>query len=158
MTSTSTATTCDQIAPDTVRLAKRYKARRERVWAAWTEPERFCKWFGSHGWTCTGVDFDNREGGERTMHMANPEGKAVRVFGAYQEFTPPERMVFTWSAEGEGYDISDSLVTIEFIEHADGTELRITHSGLSTPEYLESHRDGWIANLDLVATYLGKSE
>ena len=148
---------CNVITPDTLKVKRRFIARRDRVWAAWTEPERFCKWFGSHGWKCASVAFDNRVGGERTMNLRDPAGQEVTVSGVYGAFDPPEMLSFTWNVDGPGRDVKNTLVTIEFIDEADGTSLRITHEKLIDPKILDEHREGWLANLELVAGYLSEA-
>jgi len=140
--------------PEVVQVQKRYKARRDRVWAAWTEVERFTKWFGSHGWKCAGAVLDNRVGGERSMQLKDPEGNDVRVYGQYIDIDPPSMMSFTWNVDGPGRHLRDTIVTIEFRELPGGTELTVTHEKIPTDQLCQEHREGWIANLDLVGEYL----
>ncbi len=149
-----TSAECTLVGPDALLVKRRFKARREIVWKAWTEPERFTKWFGSHGWKCAGAVLDNRVGGERSMSLRDPDGQEVRVFGEYTEFTPEARIAFTWNVDGPGRDVKGTLVTIDFIEHPEGTELQIQHAGLTDPAIRQEHSEGWMANLELVAEFV----
>src|SRR5581483_6165845 len=40
-----------------------FNAPRDRVWQAWTDPERLAQWWGPKGWTTTIYKFEARPGG-----------------------------------------------------------------------------------------------
>ena len=75
--------------------------------------------------------------------MRTPEGDRW-VGGEYSEVTPPERLVFTWSWEGDDTaDSPETLVTIEFRDLGDMTEVVLTHERFLSVESRDQHQHGW---------------
>src|SRR5690242_17969960 len=71
-------------------------APRERVWRAWTEPERLKQWWCPKPWRVEECRIDLRPGGELFTLMRGPKaGEEHAVAGCYLEIAPPERIVFT---------------------------------------------------------------
>jgi uncharacterized protein YndB with AHSA1/START domain len=109
----------------------RCREKRERVFDAWTTPEAIKVWFGPE--TCRVLDaqVDLRVGGEYCFHLSTQEMGEISVHGQFREVTPPARLVYTWRWEGNPELASESsLVTVEFLQVADSTEIRLTHEQL----------------------------
>src|ERR1051325_10474304 len=70
-------------------------APREKVFAAWTEPEQMKQWFAPKPWTTPHVETDLRAGGASLVVMRSPEGQEIPCQGVYLEVVPNERLVFT---------------------------------------------------------------
>ena len=69
--------------------------------------------------------------------------------GEYTEVTPPERLVFTWAWEDDhAADSPDTLVTVEFRDLGDMTEVALTHERFGSAESRDQHRHGWSSSLD----------
>jgi uncharacterized protein YndB with AHSA1/START domain len=146
--------------PDRVRISRTLPARREKVFRAWTDPHEFLRWFGEPGSTMRIVKFDAREGGAYDIE-GESGGELWRVSGAWREFRPPERLVFTWNsrlerpvagresaaASGSG----DTLVTVELYERGASTEIVLVHEGFTSEVSRRSHDEGWIGCLDRMA-------
>ena len=49
-------------------------ATREAVFAAWTDADAFCQWFGPDGFTCTVREMDVRPGGRACFDMVSRDG------------------------------------------------------------------------------------
>jgi uncharacterized protein YndB with AHSA1/START domain len=85
---------------DAITIVREFEAPRERVWAEWTEPERFADWYGgpdAHN-PLDSVSMDLREGGAWRLTMFyGAERREIRWHGEYREIVPPERLVFTIS-------------------------------------------------------------
>jgi uncharacterized protein YndB with AHSA1/START domain len=131
-----------------LQLTRRFEAPRERVFEAWTNPEVLRRWWAAaERWENAGVEVDPRPGGRYRLSMKDTDNDAVHtVVGEYTEVQPPERLAYTWSWEGkpaetEGSD--ETLVVVEFLEDGAGTEVRLTHSGFTSDQIREMHRDGW---------------
>ena len=90
------------------------------------------------------ADIDLRVGGTYNVHMMTPDGKDHAVVGTYREIDPPNRLVYTWSWESRPID---SVVTIEFLDRGDATEVVLRHE-LPSPDERDKHRQGWIGCLD----------
>lgn len=68
----------------------------ERVWRAWTEPERLMQWFCPRPWRTTECQIDLRPGGVFRTVMQSPEGETMPPDeGCFLEIVPNERLVFT---------------------------------------------------------------
>jgi uncharacterized protein YndB with AHSA1/START domain len=85
--------------------------------------------------------------------MRAPDGQEHRVTGTYREVDPPRKVVYTWGWEGE-HAVKDSVVTLEFHERGDATEVVLTHAGILDDQERAKHEEGWTAILDkLEAVY-----
>jgi uncharacterized protein YndB with AHSA1/START domain len=138
-----------------LRLTRRYDAPPERVFAAWTEPAVLRRWWAAvQGWQTSSAAVDLRPGGRYRLSMRDPAaGAEYSVSGEYVEIVPPDRLVYTWTWEGEAEIMRGSegtLVTVEFAPDGDGTEVVITHSGFVDERIRDLHGEGWsgcLANL-----------
>jgi uncharacterized protein YndB with AHSA1/START domain len=54
-----------------------------------------------------------------------------------------EKLSFTWKWLNEGDDAEETLVTIDFIEKDDTTELVVTHSAFSMMNVAKGHNNNW---------------
>jgi len=66
----------------------------ERVFAAWTDPERLARWWGPAGFTNTFEAFDLRPGGVWRFVMHGPNGTDYQNESVFVDVAPPERIVF----------------------------------------------------------------
>jgi uncharacterized protein YndB with AHSA1/START domain len=77
-----------------------FDAPRERVWAAFTDPELIPRWWGLRA-TITVVDeLDLRPGGAWRFVEHNSDGTSAGFRGVYREISEPERLVYTFEYEG----------------------------------------------------------
>src|SRR5207244_2447090 len=118
----------------TLEIKRLIKAPRERVFEAWTDPERLKKWFGpDDDFVVPQVKVDLRAGGKYRIQMKSPDGEFHTAVGMYREVKPPERLVFTWAWEKDGgepdfgeVEPCEMLVTLEFHPRDKQTELVLT--------------------------------
>jgi uncharacterized protein YndB with AHSA1/START domain len=100
-------------------LVRVLDAARDAVFAAWTDPDAFCQWFGPEGFTCTVREMDVRPGGRARFDMISGDGTAFTNRFDYLEVVPSERLVLD-----HGSDIDDDpgrfRVTITLDEQTDG--------------------------------------
>jgi uncharacterized protein YndB with AHSA1/START domain len=100
-------------------LVRVLDAPRDAVFAAWTEPQAFCEWFGPEGFTCTLRAMDVRPGGRAQFDMTAPDGTVYTNRFDYLEVVPAVRLVLD-----HGSDIDEDparfRVTITLDEQADG--------------------------------------
>jgi uncharacterized protein YndB with AHSA1/START domain len=147
-----------QSAPQTgisLKVTKTIKAPRERVFAAWTQPEHLHKWWGAHeSFSAPIAEVDLRVGGKYRFGMLEPGKDAPYVsYGVYQEVVEPEKLVFTWAFEkmpGDDPDFvpAETLVTVEFIDKGDATEVVLTHERFPDEHMRDEHQGGWFGCLD----------
>ncbi|MEK6222405.1 MAG: SRPBCC domain-containing protein [Chloroflexota bacterium] len=115
----------------------------ERVFQAWTDPNKLFKWWGPPGSQVKEVELNLQVGGHYRIGFEFEEGPRMFVGGTYQEIAPQQKLVFTWRWENENMDIGESLVTIELEEKGDQTALFLKHEKLPNEEARVSHEEGW---------------
>lgn len=128
-------------------LRRTFKAPRERVFRAWTDPEKLAKWWGPESRSCPFAELDPRPGGRWRTCMRAEDGEESWVQGVYREVDPPARLVFTWAWENNGVPGPETLVTIDFVDRGGETEMIFTHAGFETEEGRDLHNEGWTSSL-----------
>jgi uncharacterized protein YndB with AHSA1/START domain len=108
-------------------------ARRETVFAYFTDSDRFARWWGE------GSHIDPRAGGEVFIHYPN----GITAKGEIREIEPPRRIVFTYVSGGV-----PSLVTIHLEETDQGTLLKLHHA-FSSAKIRDHFVQGWRYQLAL---------
>jgi uncharacterized protein YndB with AHSA1/START domain len=137
-----------------VGVRRRIRATRAFLFAAWTDPARFVRWFGPKAWTVERCEIDARPGGTWRAWLKRGDGASICVGGVYTEVEPERRIVFTWDNDERGRPTEIvSLVTVEFAEMADSVEVSITHRELSTGQAVDMDV-GWNSTLDSLASYV----
>ncbi|NLS15685.1 SRPBCC domain-containing protein [Rhizobium sp. P40RR-XXII] len=112
------------------------------VFALLTDPEKILRWMGTEART------EPQPGG---IYLVNVTGSRF-ARGSFREVVPVHRLAYSFGWEGsEEVPPGSSLVEIDLIEQPDGTLVRLTHSGLPTPEQCEAHAKGWAHYLDRMA-------
>jgi uncharacterized protein YndB with AHSA1/START domain len=138
-----------------IQVRRTIRAPRQRVFDAWTKAEELKAWHAPGPLTVSLAEIDLRPNGAYRIHMRSPDGTEHRVSGVYREVDPPRKIVYTWGWDGD-HVVKDSLVTIEFLERGDATEVVLTHAGILDDAERTSHQAGWTAIMDkLEATYNG---
>jgi uncharacterized protein YndB with AHSA1/START domain len=140
---------------DGVVVKRMLRARRERVFAAWTRPELMTRWlFPGTGWTVD-VTSELEVGGRYRLEMLDPEGVRHLQFGVYREIVPVSRLVFTWNCPDLA--VTDSVVTVELIDRGEQTELSLTHELPPDPRVRKGHEEGWNGCLGNLETFLERT-
>ena len=124
-------------------LTRRFRARPEKVWAAWTDPERLIAWF------CTTqakpgtlrAELDVRVGGRYRISFDLESGEHSEVGGVYREVVPNERLVFSWAWHSTPE--RESLVTVAIRPDGDGALMVFTHEQFFDETARDNHAKGW---------------
>ena len=124
----------------TLVMTRRFKAPRERVFAAFTSVESMKLWMGPGTCSVVSGTADFREGGEYLLQMTTPHGD-LGLRGSYRQITPPALLIYTWQWMDD--EAPETLVTIELTAIGDETELRLTQTGFATSESQGNHNHGW---------------
>jgi uncharacterized protein YndB with AHSA1/START domain len=122
------------------------RARVERVFAAWTEPEQLRAWWGPRPVTCSDAEVDLRVGGRFRIVNALPGGRTVTIHGEFRVVEPPSKLVYTWLMDDGARE--SSLVTVTFAPRGEGTEVVVVHEEIPTQPVRDSHESGWRGCLD----------
>jgi uncharacterized protein YndB with AHSA1/START domain len=137
-----------------LQIKRTYPAKRDRVFRAWTDRAELSRWFApSADYTAVVPELELRVGGQYRLEMHHKGGNVHSVSGAYQEIKPPEKIVFTWRWDGDTSP-EPSLVTIEFHDLGNSTEVAITHERLPNLEERDKHAQGWSGCLEQLAKFI----
>lgn len=122
------------------------RASAERIFAAWTQPEQLCAWWGPRPVTCASAEVDLRIGGRYRIVNALADGTTLPIEGVFESIEPPFRLVYTWRLGPEPAE--SSRVTVRFEPRGDATEVIVVHEQISSVAVRDSHEHGWRGCLD----------
>lgn len=144
-------------APGRLVIRRTFAAPRARVYAAWTEPDQMRRWAGPEGFSVPEMEQDPRVGGTYRMTMQQPDGERIAVYGVFREIQPPERISYTWRWEEDTPEAEiETLVTVEFHDRGNETELVLTHDLFASEESRAGHEGGWNSALDKLGRFLAE--
>jgi uncharacterized protein YndB with AHSA1/START domain len=143
-------------------ITRSFKAPRELVFAAWTEPRHVKRWWGPNGFTTPHCEIDLRVGGAYHIDMRGPDGTIYPTTGTYKEVTPPARLVYTEVFGCLGQPDTSSLVTVTFAERNGVTTVTL-HSLFDSLADRDAHirvgvEKGWSECFEHLAAYLPKMQ
>ncbi|HLA45700.1 MAG TPA: SRPBCC domain-containing protein [Aggregatilineales bacterium] len=138
----------------TLTLRRTFHAPRAKVFEAWTTPDMIRRWMGGMHITRPVAQVDLRVGGQYRVKMQAPGGTPFFVVGTYREVRIPERLVYTWSFEDADIDTGETLVTVEFHDLGNLTEVILHHERFPNLPIRDSHHEGWIGCLDALTDVL----
>lgn len=154
-------------------IKRTFDAPLDRVWRAWTEPQRMAQWWGPKGFDCRIVKLELRPGGICHYHLTSPQGQEMWGKLLYREIAPQERMVFivSFSDENEAITVhplspgwpQQILSTITFSEKNGKTTVSVHWVPYEATEEerkvfeegASSMQAGWTGTLDKFEEYLG---
>ena len=140
-----------------LQISRMIEAPRDRVYAAWTDPEQLKQWFGPENVKTRELVADARVGGTFRWDIINSEGEEMTMRGEFRELQPDKKIVFTWQWEDdEDWENHISIVTVELYDRDGGTELRLTHEQLPNEESRDGHTRGWESALDKLERLFSK--
>jgi uncharacterized protein YndB with AHSA1/START domain len=116
-----------------------FDAPRERVFAAYTDPELIPQWWGPRGTTTIVDQMDVRPGGAWRFVGRDSDGTETAFRGTYREVTPPERIVQTFEWEGMPGHVVVETATFEDL----GGRTKVTATSLF---HTSEERDGMLAS------------
>lgn len=133
-------------AADRLKVTRTFKASRQRVFRAWTEPELMMRWFVEGDGNMSVCEIDLREGGRYRLE-GEMGGKRWGIWGSYLEVKPPEKLVYTWAWKHDpgvgNTPEGDTTVTVEFRDRGPETELVLTHERFASVVARDEHTQGW---------------
>jgi uncharacterized protein YndB with AHSA1/START domain len=113
---------------NTARIVRLLHAPRPLVFAWWADAEKLQQWSGCKEAVSCRVTMDFRVGGAFTQQMKLSVNGGLCDFtltGVYEEIVVPEKIVY-----GATINSVPTRVTVKFADHAEGTEVVLTHEGL----------------------------
>jgi uncharacterized protein YndB with AHSA1/START domain len=135
----------------TVRLHRVLRAKPEKVYRAFTEPDAMCKWLPPYGFTCTVHAFEARVGGRFRMSFRNfTSGNSHAFGGEYLELKPGELIRYN-DAFDDPQLPGTMEVRVALKSVIGGTELRVEQAGVPESIPLEMCHLGWQESLAQLA-------
>lgn len=136
-------------------LTRELAAPRERVFAAWTDPDQAARWWMPREWTLVSCRMDVRPGGGWHRRMRGRDGSVIAKWGEYREIVAPERLVFTYNTEfADGTVEPETVVTVTFEDLGGRTRLVLRHEAFQSEAASLSHTGGWTGAVDRLGNHL----
>lgn len=129
-------------------INRRLNASPEKVFAAWTDPEKLIQWFGPTE-TIPGsvkADMDVRVGGTYRISFRTEDGEYHQVGGTYREIVPDRRLVFSWAWHSTPE--RESVVTVSLRPDGAATLLSLHHAQFFDQAARDGHEHGWTGTMD----------
>jgi uncharacterized protein YndB with AHSA1/START domain len=135
----------------TVRLHRVLRAKPERVYRAFLDPDAMAKWLPPHGFTGKVDHVDAKVGGTYRMSFTNfSSGNSHSFGGEYLELVPNERIVHTDKFDDPNLP-GEMRVTVDLKQVSVGTELNVLQEGIPEAIPTEACYLGWQESLTLLA-------
>jgi uncharacterized protein YndB with AHSA1/START domain len=135
----------------TVRFHRVLRAKPERVYRAFVDPDAMAKWVPPHGFTGKVHHMDAKVGGSYKMSFTNfSTGKSHSFGGTFLELVPHERIRYDDQFDDPNLP-GTMITTVELREVFCGTELNITQEGIPPMIPAEACYLGWQESLALLA-------
>ena len=154
MVNPSSAVAAGHLTRPSLTFKRRLHARPEKVYAAWTDPQKLIQWFGRADVKrdTMRAEIDPRVGGRYRVNFKIEAGEYFEVGGVYREVIPNARLVFNWAWYSTPE--RESLVTVTLKGDGEGTLLTVHHEQLFDQAARDGHERGWIGALDQLEKYL----
>jgi uncharacterized protein YndB with AHSA1/START domain len=137
--------------PSTVQFHRVLRAKPERVYRAFLDPDAMAKWLPPNGFTGKVHQMDARVGGTYKMSFTNfTTGKSHSFGGKYLDLVPNERIRWTDRFEDPGLP-GEMIVTVSLRQVMVGTEVNIVQENLPDVIPPDACTLGWQESLTLLA-------
>ena len=122
--------------PFSCTVPRTIKASPERVFRAWTDPEKARPWLSNGG----DLVLQPHRGGLFDLDMIYGD-HTYPHYGRYLQVEANRLLEFTWMSQGTlGME---SIVRVDFEAADGGTRVTLTHSGLPDEKNRADHEGGW---------------
>ncbi len=103
-------------------ITRQFKAPRELVWEAWTDPKHIAQWWGPSGFTNTIHEMNVKPGGVWRFIMHGPDGTDFPNRIVYKEVVKPKLLTYTHGSDLDN-DPAQFEVTVNFESKGSITEI-----------------------------------
>ena len=86
--------------------------------------------------------------------MQPPDGEAFHLRGEFLEVNPPRRLVYTFEWEEPNPDDQQTVVTLSFLDHRNGTKLVLDQGPFANEARYALHAAGWMETLERLERFL----
>ena len=128
-----------------------FDAPRDLVFEAWTKPEHLMKWWGPAEYPANSIAADVRVGGRwRHSLRSKEDGSLLWHQGEYREIVPPEKLVFTFTWDGD----EENIVTVTFGDQGRKTLMTFHQAPFSKVPDRDGHIEGWTSSFGRLEEFL----
>lgn len=136
---------------NSVRFHRVLRAKPERVYRAFLDPDAMAKWLPPNGFTGKVHHMEAKAGGTYKMSFTNfSTGKSHSFGGKYLELKPHERIRYDDKFDDPNLP-GTMITTVELKQVFCGTELNISQEGIPAAIPVEACYLGWQESLTLLA-------
>jgi uncharacterized protein YndB with AHSA1/START domain len=132
-------------------VRRRMPAPREIVYDAWIDPKGIREWMCPGDVVSAEAVLDVRVGGAFRIIM-KAKDQVHEHTGTYQIVDRPAKLAFTWSGVKNQGELT--LVTVEFLDRGEESDLVITHERFSDADVAQRYENGWGTIAGKCAAYL----
>ncbi len=140
----------DSVDNETVVVQRRIPAKREFLFACFTDPDLLRKWWIGREDNSVAASMDVRVGGEYRVSYTTREGQVRVTTGKYVEVDKPDKLSFTWKWGEFDSNAEETLVCVQFLPDKAETRLILTHGRFPDTSLKKAHLDGWLASLGML--------
>jgi uncharacterized protein YndB with AHSA1/START domain len=128
----------------TVVMRHTFRAPVARVFRAWSEPAMAKRWSWGPEYDTISIDLNCEPGGVWRQQIRDRNtGENWFFEGVFQEVVPNRKLVHTFHFRSDrGHDEPPSVVTIEFTDRGESTDVVLTHTQLVESKVKETET-GW---------------
>jgi uncharacterized protein YndB with AHSA1/START domain len=139
----------------TVVMRHTFKAPVAKLFRAWSDPAMAKRWSWGPEFDTLSIELACEPGGAWRQHIHDrTTGENWYFDGVFQEVVPNRKLVHTFHFTSDrGYDEPPSLVTIEFTERGDSTDIVLTHTQLAEAKVKETNA-GWTQIFGVIETLI----
>jgi uncharacterized protein YndB with AHSA1/START domain len=135
---------------NTVTLHRVLRARPDRVYRAFIDPDAMVKWLPPNGFTAKMHEMDARVGGRYKMSFTNfTTGQSHSFGGKYVELKPNEKLRYTDAFDDPNLP-GEMVTTVSITPVSCGVELRVVQEGIPAMIPVEQCYLGWQESLTLL--------
>ena len=142
----------------------------EKVFEAWTDPEKLMKWYAPDGCTIHFKKIEIEKGGKYHSCISNPQYGDCWCIGEYKEVIPHSKIIFTMiNADENGNPVNpveigmdsdwpgETLVTVTLSEENGKTKLQLHQTVSQELAQKTGAYPGWLQMLNNMQTLITKS-
>jgi uncharacterized protein YndB with AHSA1/START domain len=89
--------------------------------------------------------------------MQPPEGEAFHLRGQFRQIDRPRRLVNTFVWEEPVSDDQETVVTVSFLDHAEGAKVVLDQGPFKTRARQALHEAGWTEGFERLQTALART-
>jgi uncharacterized protein YndB with AHSA1/START domain len=122
-----------------IAIERVFDAPRERVYAAFTDPDLIPQWWGRHEDTTTVDKMEVKTGGDYRFITGDSSGNEQAFRGTFREVTPPERIVQTQEWEGmPGHVLVETIIFEDLGDRTKVTSTSLFHTAAEAQGMIDS--------------------